>query len=242
MPQVALDFNNDSYYDHLEYEWRNKSAVTAALQFYTMRERAYSGIFPRWGIGGVAKLRTAVQGGSNFGTAASLHMYGYLPGIASTHGVKLSLSAQRQFVDRKMYYCGNMVAMPRGYKDPIYGEQYYIGTFDYAIPVYAGDFSLWALAYVKRFKVIPFADYAVNRKTVVVSGSASGGKGSSSAGYTTEMRNTALYSCGSDFLVDFAPFKLAFECSVGVRYSYNGNNGDHPGTGNAFQMLFSFSL
>ena len=242
VPQVSLDFNNDSYYDRLEYEWRNKSAVTAALQFYTMRERAYSGIFPRWGIGGVAKLRTAVQGGSNFGTAASLHMYGYLPGIASTHGVKLSLSAQRQFVDRKMYYCGNMVAMPRGYKDPIYGEQYYIGTFDYAIPVYAGDFSLWALAYVKRFKVIPFADYAVNRKTVVVSGSASGGKGSSSAGYTTEMRNTALYSCGSDFLVDFAPFKLAFECSVGVRYSYNGNNGDHPGTGNAFQMLFSFSL
>ncbi|MBQ5827477.1 MAG: hypothetical protein IIW47_01620, partial [Bacteroidales bacterium] len=114
VPQVALDFNNDRYYDHLAYEWRSKSAVTAALQFYTMRDRAYSGIFPRWGIGGVAKLSSAVNGGSNFGTAASLHMYGYLPGIGSTHGVKLSFSAQRQFVDRKTYYCGNMVAMPRG--------------------------------------------------------------------------------------------------------------------------------
>lgn len=240
VPQVALDFNNDRYYDHLAYEWRSKSVVTAALQFYTMRDRAYSGIFPRWGIGGVAKLSSAVNGGSNFGTAASLHMYGYLPGIGSTHGVKLSFSAQRQFVDRKTYYCGNMVAMPRGYKEQIYGEQYYIGTFDYAFPVYAGDFSLWALAYVKRFKVIPFADYAISRTPVAVAGGASGGNGS--AGNATTMRNTALYSCGSDFLVDFAPLKLAFECSVGVRYSYNGNNGNFPGTGNAFQMLFSFSL
>ena len=245
VPQIGLDFNNDRYYDRLAYEWRSKSAVTAALQFYTMRDRAYSGIFPRWGIGGVAKLRSAVDGGANFGTAASMHMYGYLPGIASTHGIKLSLSAQRQFVDGKTYYWGNMVAMPRGYKEQIYGQQYYIGTFDYAFPVYAGDFSVWALAYVKRFKVIPFADYAISRTPVAVSGSASGGNGSagtSSAGYTTSMRNTALYSCGSDFLVDFAPFKLAFECSVGVRYSYNGNNGNFPGKGNAFHMLFSFSL
>ena len=107
-----------------------------------------------------------------------------------------------------------------------------MGTFDYAFPVYLGDVSVWELAYLKRLQVIPFADYAISRKQVKVSDSNS----------AVEMHNTALYSCGTDLLVDLCPFKWGVECSVGVRYSYNGNNGDVPGAGNAFRMLFSVSL
>lgn len=229
-PQIRWDFNNNGYYDSGKKGFIYMNAVTPALQFYVMRERAYAGIYPRWGIGGVAKLRYAIGGGENFGSASSLYMYGYLPGIGATHGIKVAAGVQKQNVRGKNYYMGNMVSMPRGYKEAIYGEQYYIGTFEYAFPVYLGDVSVWRLAYLKRMKVIPFADYAISRTPVAVAGS------------RQTMQNTTLYSCGTDMLVDLSPFMLGFECSVGVRYSYNGNNGNFPGTGNAFQMLFSVSL
>lgn len=244
-PQIRWDFNNNGYYDSHKKGFTYMNAVTPALQFYIMRDRAYAGIFPRWGIGGVAKLRYVIGGGENFGSAASFYMYGYLPGIGATHGIKVAAGVQRQNVDGKNYFLGNMVSMPRGYKKNIYGEQYYLGTFEYAFPVYLGDISIWRLAYLKRLQVIPFADYAISRTPVAVQGNGSSGNGSSgasSAGYTVNMRNTALYSYGADMLVDLAPFMLGFQCSVGVRYSYNGNNGNFPGTGNAFQMLFSVSL
>ena len=231
-PQIRWDFNNNGYYDSGKKGFIYMNSVTSGLQFYVMRDRAYSGIFPRWGFGGVAKMRHAVDGGENFGSAASLYMYGYFPGFLATHGIKVAAGAQRQYVDGKNYYLGNMVSMPRGYKESIYGEQYYLGTLEYAFPVYLGDISIWRLAYLKRMQVIPFADYAISRKRVNAPAAPSG----------IEMRNTSLYSCGADMLVDLAPFILGFECSVGVRYSYNGNNGAHPGAGNAFQMLFSVSL
>lgn len=231
-PQIRWDFNNNGYYDSGKKGFIYMNAVTPALQFYVMRDRAYAGIYPRWGIGGIAKLRYAINGGENFGSAASFYMYGYLPGIGATHGIKIAAGVQKQNVEGKNYFLGNMVSMPRGYKESIYGEQYYLGTFEYAFPVYLGDISIWRLAYLKRLQVIPFADYAISRTRVMTSASSS----------ATRMRNTALYSCGADMLVSLAPFILGFECSVGVRYSYNGNNGSHPGTGNAFQMLFSFSL
>ena len=231
-PQVRWEFSNDGYYDSGKKGFIYMNAVTPALQFYVMRDKAYAGIFPKWGIGGVAKLRYAVGGGENFGSAASLYMYGYLPGFGATHGIKVAAGVQKQNVEGKNYYMGNMVSMPRGYKEGIYGEQYYLATFDYAFPLYLGDFSLWHLAYIKRLQVIPFADFAVNRVPVLVSG----------ASHSRKMQNTSLYSCGTDLLVDMCPFKLGFECSVGVRYSYNGNNGNFPGAGNAFQMLFSVSL
>lgn len=231
-PQIRWDFNNNGYYDSGKKGFIYMNAVTPALQFYVMRDRAYAGIYPRWGIGGIAKLRYAINGGENFGSAASFYMYGYLPGIGATHGIKIAAGVQKQNVEGKNYFLGNMVSMPRGYKESIYGEQYYLGTFEYAFPVYLGDISIWRLAYLKRLQVIPFADYAISRTRVMTSASSP----------ATRMRNTALYSCGADMLVSLAPFILGFECSVGVRYSYNGNNGSHPGTGNAFQMLFSFSL
>lgn len=231
-PQVRWEFSNDGYYDSEKKGFVYANTVSPALQFYVMRDKAYAGIFPRWGIGGVAKLGFAINGGENFGSAASLYMYGYLPGFGATHGIKVAAGVQKQNVEGKNYYMGNMVSMPRGYKDGIYGEQYYLATFDYAFPLYLGDFSLWHLAYIKRLQVIPFADYAVNRSPVLVSG----------ASYSRKMQNTSLYSCGTDLLADLCPFKLGFECSVGVRYSYNGNNGNFPGAGNAFQMLFSVSL
>ena len=226
-PQISWSYSNDGYYDTPEGEYLNVSTVTSALQFYVMRDMAHSEIFPQWGFGGTAKWGVAVNGGENFGNVASMHLYGYLPGMAETHGIKLSVSAQRQNVDGKNYWLGNLVGMPRGYSNTFYSRNYYKGTVDYAFPIYLGDIGLWQIAYVKRLQVIPFADYAIG-KSMTVEGKT--------------LPDARLYSVGADFLVDCALFKLGVECSIGVRCSYNGNNAGLPGKGSAFQVLFSTAL
>ncbi len=226
-PQVRFDYDNNGYFDSARNGYIHSGSVTSALQFYVMRDIAGSAIFPKWGLGGVAKLGVAVNGGENFGNVSSLHLYGYLPGFASTHGLKLSASVQKQNAEGKNYWMGNMVGMPRGYKENFYCTNYFMAAADYAFPVYLGDVGLWELAYLKRLQVIPFADYAVG-KSLAASG--------------RMVQDARIYSVGTDLLVDLSPFKFGVECSVGVRWAYNGNNAGLPGAGNAFQMLFSVAL
>lgn len=207
VPQLEWDFSNNGYYDtsHADYIYSN--TLTASMQFYVMREYARSGIFPKWGIGGAARWRTAIDGGENFGNMASANIYGYLPGVAPSHGIKLSFSMQRQNVGGKNYFMSNMVNMPRGYDD-LFGEDYLLCTADYALPVYLGDINVIRLVYLKRLQLIPFADFAV-----------------------VDSRN--LHSYGTAVMVDFVPFTMGLELSLGVRYSVNKKSA---------QVLLSTSL
>ena len=229
VPQVRWEFDNNGYYDSGKGKYIHGTTISPSLQFYVMREKAHSGIFPKWGLGGTARWRFALDDGENFGNVSSIYLYGYMPGLAATHGVKLSFSAQRQRVEGKNYYLSNLVNMPRGYTDDIFREKYYMGTFDYAFPVHLGDIHVWRLAYLKRLQVIPFADYAIGRYTASIEGK-------------EVWRNSSLYSYGTSVLLDFAPFSIGLECSVGVRYSYNGSDMKIPGKGSAVHLLFSTSL
>ena len=227
VPQMEWDFNNNGYYDSSKGKYLHSNTLTATLQFYQMREMAHSGIFPKWGFGGVARWRTAPGGGENFGSVSSVYLYGYIPGVAPKHGIKFSFTAQKQNVEGKNYYLSNLVNMPRGYNDDVYGEKYFMASADYALPVYLGDIHIWRLAYFKRMQIIPFADYAVCRR-------AQGGNGG--------MSSTDMYSYGSAVMFDFAPFSIGLEVSLGIQYSYNGNNGNIPVDRNTFKVLVSTSL
>lgn len=227
VPQVKWDFNNNGYYDYAKEKYLFSNTLTTSLQFYQMREMAHSGIYPKWGFGGVARWRSAIGGGENFGRVHSMYLYGYIPGVAPKHGIKLSLSAQKQNAQGKNYYLSNLVNMPRGYKDDVYGEKYVMASADYAFPVYLGDTHIWRLAYFKRMQIIPFADYAVCNRV------------SERSGKTTA---TDMYSYGTAVMLDFAPFSIGLELSLGVQYSYNGNNGNIPVERNTFKVLVSTSL
>ena len=226
-PQFGFSYDNNGNYDSSKGKYLHNGQITAALQFYIMRDMANSAIYPKWGFGGVAKSAVPVNGGENFGDISSLHLYGYLPGIAASHGLKLAVSLQQQSVEGKNYWMGNLVGMPRGYKENFYSKSYVMWSADYAFPIYLGDIGLWELAYLKRMQVIPFVDYAI---------------GKSLAAKDATVRKAGIYSYGADLLVDCAPFKFGIECSVGIRCAYNGNNANLPGKGASFQLLFSTAL
>ncbi len=227
VPQVKWDFNNNGYYDSSKGRYLFSNTLTSSLQFYQMREMSHSRVFPKWGFGGVARWRTAVGGGENFGSVSSVYLYGYMPGVAPTHGMKLSLSVQKQNVEGKNYYLSNLVNMPRGYKDDVYGEKYIMASADYVLPVYLGDIHVWRLAYFKRMQIIPFVDYAVCRR---------------GTGYNGATGDIDMYSYGSAVMFDFAPFSIRLDMSLGIQYSYNGNNGNIPVARNTIKVLISTSL
>lgn len=216
-PQLQWEFNNNEIYNYKKEKFQYRNQANAAIQYYQMRLIATGAIFPKWGASVVVRGGMAPGDGENFGEVASAYTYGYLPGFASKQGIKLSVSYQKQFIDGKNFYLDNLVSMPRGYVDDLYGKSYFKATFDYAIPVYLGDVHISWLAYLKRLQIIPFADFAI-------------------------MDKTNLYTYGADVLLDAIFFHIGTPVSIGVRYGRNGNNGNLPVDKNAVQMLFKIAL
>ena len=225
VPMLQWEYANTSYYSYATDMYHKTNAVTAAVRYYRQMETARSAVFPKFGYGGMVVWRGMAGMEENFGSQAALDLYGYLPGFAPTHGIKLSVEMQKQFNDGKMFYLSNLVNMPRGYADDVFGQKYVKGSAEYAFPVYLGDWRLFKLAYLKRLKVIPYLDYAVN----IVEGQ-------------KEETRIGMYSYGAEALVDFSPITVGIDLSLGVRYSRNGNDGGIKVPSNSWQVFVSTAL
>ena len=145
--------------------------------------------------------------------------YFYFPGITPQQGMKITLSAQKQNVDGKIYYLSSYATLPRGYRDLTPTEAYAKATLDYAIPIYLGDYNLWSVLYFKRMTIIPFVDYAID--------------------IVPDMKQSLYWSAGTDLLFDIYPLRFNVPVSIGVRYAYTG---PQSGNRNYFQFLFNLEL
>lgn len=213
-PQLQWDFNNNEVYSYQAEKFQYRHQVVGGLQYYQMRPVATGAVFPEWGFSAVVKGAFEPGGGENFGKLGSVYAYGYVPGLWARQGIRLSVSYQKQFTNGKMFYLDNLVDMPRGYEDDVYGADYFKATIDYAIPVWTGDKSLGWFAYLKRLQVIPYADFA-----------------------TVDKKN--LYTCGADVMLEGYFFHIGTPVGIGVRY---GRNGGFMGNKNVFNFLFTISI
>ncbi len=179
--------------------------LTGSVRGYYMLPRADSQIYPRLGIG--AELGGGIRPGMTDYYAPNLYgyVYGYLPGLWPTQGLKLSAMYQQQMGTPGFF--GDLVAntLPRGFSADVgalvaraFTGQWKV-TADYAIPIYVGEWSIPGLAYIKNFLLSPHADYT-----------------GLADGYD-------LYSVGADFSASLARlFVLPFDASIGVSFSYLG--------------------
>ena len=117
IPQIKWEMSNNGFYSYEDRVFKNAHYLTAAVQYAQMRSVARSAIYPKWGFGGSAVWRGALDAGENMGSQNCLSIYGYIPGLASTHGIKLSYAQQKQNNAGKMYYMGNVASMPRGWTE-----------------------------------------------------------------------------------------------------------------------------
>ena len=175
-----------------------------------------SAIYPRLGVGGGFQYSSNMLSDRLYAT-----VYGYLPGITSTSGLKLTASTQIKTKDKYPDIWGfdTYDMAPRGF-DAIYMmDEAFKFSADYAIPILPIDLAIWQYAYIRNLDFIPFADYSVLRNIMI---------------------NDDLYSVGAELLFRFE--KLLFlsnTLKMGVRGSYNGGSlYDRLGMDNRYSFRF----
>ena len=213
-PTFLWRYSNDSYYSYEKTKYLPYQYISAGLQFYKIRNVAPLDIYPRLGIGVNLQFNKVPFSGENYGSLFFARVYGYLPGISGTHGLKLSLSYQHQNYTGKNYLLPNVASSPRGYEKK-YGKNYVSFSADYAFPVYLGDLNILSLLYLKRLNVMPFADWAYNQG---------------------ERSDSRMFSFGTDLLVDFNAIGISIPLSAGVRYIRTDRKQNH------YQFLFTIPL
>ena len=186
------------------------SRVTASLRGYTMLGVARSAIYPRWGIGAEAGCSLRPGATAMLAPSAFAYVYGYVPGLLDTHGIKLSVLHQESLGGR---FTEDVVSvLPRGmtgvknlfsFVQKNYGSKTRL-TFDYAMPLLLLDWSgLSPLAYVRNFELTAHADACLL------------GAG--------QAASDLLYSVGADLSVRLGNLLwVPYATRVGVSWNYNG--------------------
>ncbi len=236
VPQLSYEITNDVlskwYLKSVDgsptgsgiYTSKDKNILLQSLTFsargYAMRPVPDSGIFPRWGIGAQAGVRFRPWFTDYYSPSTYLYVYGYVPGISLTHGIKLTWTGQESLSDKAVFNDAVVNTLPRGLSSNSRLEDYFSmyskgsmkATFDYTFPIYIGDVTIAGQLFsIKRFIITPHFDY-------------------SAFNWTRSSINGNLYSVGGTFSIDFSSFFwMGFPFEIGVTYSYNA--------GSAFRSL-----
>lgn len=230
-PYVSWNFSNDRYHA-FSYDYTSnrpqpvlgdkimQHQMIYGISYSQNLSTATSQIYPRWGFGLSLQGSSSIGSRGYFGHVAQATGYVYFPGITRQQGLRLSFTAQKQFVDGKIYM-SSFTSLPRGYTGYTFDERYGSVSLDYAVPIYLGDVSLGPFIYLKRLQLIPFGDFAM-------------GSARSTGAWSQ------YYAYGADIKVDFIVLRLNFPLCVGMRYARTGPQAGH--SQNYFGLLFDVSF
>ena len=211
-PEMGDDGTEESFYSFIgATKGKNtfRHSLSGSIRAYTMLSTPNSAIYPKWGIGVEVGASGSIESSAYMSPMGYGYVYGYVPGIISTHGIKLTALHQMKVSDAPF---GQAVVnvLPRGMKSDS-GLLSWLShrnthmtkfTADYAFPIYIGDIGIGGTLFsIKRLSVNPHFDYTF-----------AGGYG--------------LYSAGGTLALDMnTMFSIAWPYSVGITYSYNGGSG-----------------
>ena len=186
-----------------------RHSITASLRGYTMLPVPNSAVYPRWGIGAEIGMYRGIESSAYISPVGYAYLYGYIPGLLKTHGIKLSLSHQTK-LNQAPFGQGVMNILPRGLNNnaallnwlTVMTNKMTKTTVDYAFPIYIGDLAIGGNFFsIKRLVVNPHFDY-------------------------TYVGGTSLFSVGGELILDMhSILTLEWPCSIGVTCSYNGGAG-----------------
>jgi len=219
--------------------------VSASVRGYTMLATARSGIYPRWGIGAETGINLRPGLTELFAPSAYGYVYGYVPGLMDTHGIRLSALHQHRL--EGLFTDTFVNILPRGmtsvkklssFVQSKYGHQTRL-TFDYAMPLLPLDWSgPGPVAFVRNFELTLHGDACLLGAPKNAAGASGGSNGSGSSGSPSGSSNPGssgslglgslglgdiLYSAGADFSVRLANLLwIPATTRVGVSFNYNG--------------------
>lgn len=197
IPRISYEFTSDRYViDGVGDGY--KQGIETSVRYYRMLPKLKAALMPHLGFGVEAKYIDYTGAYKQNGSAASLYMYGYVPGFTPLQGLKVSVLGQKQFRDTYGSYLASFSSMPRGYGKMILGD-YAKVSLDYAIPIALNDYEPTPLLYLMRASVVPFVDIAYN-------------KPAGAPAYH-------MYSYGSAVTLKGHYFRIGAEIEIGARLS-----------------------
>lgn len=237
-PQFNYVATNDSFRlldsdARQDVDTRFTQTLIASLRFDTRLGRPAARLTPRLGTGfqlsGQTRLGPKIENSTAYGFNAWL----YLPGFGREDGFKLSYARQFQpFGSYKYTADYNLVKMPFGYRrEPLIN--YHRGTLEYALPIYAGDLDGGFFFYLKRFVLVPFVDYGIDKWHINLVQD-----NYYPPSYHGKIGPRHYFSYGSAVMVTTRLFRIGTDFQLGVRASFM----PHEGKGSRFQFIMSTGL
>lgn len=133
------------------------STLRLSVRGYSMLSTA-GRVYPRWGIGAEAGCFGRLSLGNLFAPEAYVYVYGYLPGITPSQGLKLTFIADTP-LGKGVFPETRLSVTPRHSETSYSGVGQMRLTVDYAVPLYFGDISVFSpFAYIRNFLAIPHFD------------------------------------------------------------------------------------
>ena len=212
--------------------------IKASLRGYILRPVPSSGIYPRFGAGFEVGYHARTSMTDIYTPSEYIYLYGYLPGITLTQGLKIS--AKSQYQQGSATRRENAITVtPRGFGDS--GADYFIRqhanshlllSADYVIPIWAGDISCFSpFFYIKDFEVTPHFDYGIY-------------------GNSGKFGQYSLFSTGAMVTAHLANLLwIPYDCRIGFIFDINGGksfkqikNGSYNLYSHHLGFVFSISL
>jgi hypothetical protein len=159
-PMIQLIRSNDYLFstsDSLYHKGLNQ--LNYRIYLSTTQRQAHKNIRPRLGFELDVNFEHAPFNKNNIGSLKSGQLTIYLPGLGLNHSILGRVGLQQQ--DMKKYYFSNNIIFPRGYIN-FPSEKFSSLSLEYLTPIAYPDFAVGSIAYVKRFSLNAFYDFAKN--------------------------------------------------------------------------------
>ncbi len=227
VPTVALYWNNDRFSDGSPMH-----RTTASLRAYTIQHTPPSRVYPRFGLG--AELGYSFRWTSSLiAPSAYAYLYGYLPGLHETHGLRWSALLSHRFDGLFSETYANVA--PRGFPFAVasrlasYPNQFKAAA-DYKLPLIPVDRAvLGPVAYLRNFELTLHGDWTA---------------------FSSQQRKGSLFSVGADLAAVLGNLLwVPYPTRIGVSYNYNGGPSytdlaaqELPVQRHVFSLIFSVEM
>jgi hypothetical protein len=141
----------------------NFTGVAAELNLSNLRQLAHQHFLPRFGQQISVSLNQSVSSSDALRYMASGILY--FPGIGKTHSLNFSGRWKREQRTNNYIYLDNF-EHARGY-DVIMGDEEFVLSANYQLPIVYPDFGFLGMAYFKRVRLNLFGDYAQVKREIV---------------------------------------------------------------------------
>lgn len=200
VPSATLLLSNDRFEDGSPMH-----RTMLSLRGYAMQRTPASRVWPRFGAG--AELGYGFRwAGSLIAPSGYAYLYGYLPGLHETHGIRLSALYARRFDG--LFSERFTDTAPRGYPGTVSSQlaaypAQLKATFDYKLPLIPVDRALLGpAAYLRNFELTLHGD---------------------GTAFSSDRASGRLFSVGADLAAVLGNLLwIPYTTRIGVSYNYNG--------------------